>query len=166
ELKKEVERRKLGKEMLDFKKKQEEEKTKRLLEERNREKAEERAARERVKQQIALVLLTPTATHRIGEAAAARACYTVNASVRFTVRHDLKRFHRNGPFTLNIFIVTVEDLVCLWIRIVSRFHPQDRADRAARYAQSQQDAEAARLAALQARAAEQEAKRDAAQRER
>ncbi|RXN38721.1 UBX domain-containing 4 [Labeo rohita] len=42
----------------------------------------------------------------------------------------------------------------------------DRADRAARYAQSQQDAEAARLAALQARAAEQEAKRDAAQRER
>uniref|UniRef100_A0A8C2D0N4 UBX domain-containing protein 4 n=1 Tax=Cyprinus carpio TaxID=7962 RepID=A0A8C2D0N4_CYPCA len=38
----------------------------------------------------------------------------------------------------------------------------DRADRAARYAQSQQDAEAARLAALQAR----DAKRDAAQRER
>ncbi len=55
ELKKEVERRKTGKEMLDFKKKQEEDKTKRLLEERNREKAEERAARERVKQQIALV---------------------------------------------------------------------------------------------------------------
>lgn len=55
ELKKEVERRKLGKEILDYKKKQEEEKTKRLLEERNREKAEEKAARERVKQQIALV---------------------------------------------------------------------------------------------------------------
>uniref|UniRef100_A0A672L7U0 UBX domain-containing protein 4 n=1 Tax=Sinocyclocheilus grahami TaxID=75366 RepID=A0A672L7U0_SINGR len=54
ELKKEVERRKTGKEMLDFKKKQEEDKTKRLLEERSREKAEERAARERVKQQIAL----------------------------------------------------------------------------------------------------------------
>lgn len=55
ELKKEVERRKMGKEILDYKKKQEEEKTKRLLEERNREKAEEKAARERVKQQIALV---------------------------------------------------------------------------------------------------------------
>lgn len=55
ELKKEVERRKLGKEILDYKKKQEEEKTKRLLEERNREKAEDKAARERVKQQIALV---------------------------------------------------------------------------------------------------------------
>lgn len=41
--------------MLDFKKKQEEDKTKRLLEERNREKAEEKAARERVKQQIAQV---------------------------------------------------------------------------------------------------------------
>uniref|UniRef100_A0A673J2J9 UBX domain-containing protein 4 n=1 Tax=Sinocyclocheilus rhinocerous TaxID=307959 RepID=A0A673J2J9_9TELE len=93
---KEVERRKTGKEMLDFKKKQEEEKTKRLLEERSREKAEERAARERVKQQIAL----------------------------------------------------------------------DRADRAARYAQSQVDAETARIAALQARATEQEARRDAAQRER
>lgn len=45
----------MGKEILDYKKKQEEEKTKRLLEERNREKAEEKAARERVKQQIALV---------------------------------------------------------------------------------------------------------------
>lgn len=55
ELKKEVDRRKLGKEMLDYKRKQEEEKTKRLLEERNREKAEEKAARDRVKQQIALV---------------------------------------------------------------------------------------------------------------
>ena len=55
EIKKEIERRKLGKEMLDFKRKQEEEKTKRILEERNREKAEERAARERVKQQIAQV---------------------------------------------------------------------------------------------------------------
>lgn len=41
--------------MLDFKRKQEEEKTKRILEERNREKAEEKAARERVKQQIAQV---------------------------------------------------------------------------------------------------------------
>ncbi|XDV29934.1 hypothetical protein PO909_032953 [Leuciscus waleckii] len=96
ELKKEVERRKMGKEILDYKKKQEDEKTKRLLDERNREKAEEKAARERVKQQIAL----------------------------------------------------------------------DRADRAARYAQNQQDTEATRLAALQARAAEHEAKRDATQRER
>ncbi|NP_998206.1 UBX domain-containing protein 4 [Danio rerio] len=42
----------------------------------------------------------------------------------------------------------------------------DRADRAARYAQNQQEVEAARVAALQARAAEQEAKRDATQRER
>uniref|UniRef100_A0AAY4BA04 UBX domain-containing protein 4 n=1 Tax=Denticeps clupeoides TaxID=299321 RepID=A0AAY4BA04_9TELE len=54
DIKKELERRKLGKDMLDFKRKQEDEKTKRLLEERNREKAEEKAARERVKQQIAL----------------------------------------------------------------------------------------------------------------
>ncbi|KAF7709907.1 hypothetical protein HF521_016757 [Silurus meridionalis] len=53
EIKKEIERRKLGKEMLDFKKKQEDDKTKRLLEERNREKAEEKVARDRVKQQIA-----------------------------------------------------------------------------------------------------------------
>ncbi|XP_051998501.1 UBX domain-containing protein 4-like isoform X2 [Xyrauchen texanus] len=95
-LKKELERRQMGKEMLDYKRKQEEEKTKRLLDERNREKAEEKAARERVKQQIAL----------------------------------------------------------------------DRADRAARYAQNQQEVEAARLATLQARAAEQEAKRESAQRER
>uniref|UniRef100_A0A8C5NHH4 UBX domain-containing protein 4 n=1 Tax=Gouania willdenowi TaxID=441366 RepID=A0A8C5NHH4_GOUWI len=50
----EMERRKVGKDMQDFKKKQEDEKTKRLLEERNREKAEEKAARERVKQQIAM----------------------------------------------------------------------------------------------------------------
>ncbi|XP_033858231.3 UBX domain-containing protein 4-like isoform X3 [Acipenser ruthenus] len=54
EIKKEVERRKVGKEILDFKKKNEGEKTKQMLEERNREKAEEKAARDRVKQQIAL----------------------------------------------------------------------------------------------------------------
>uniref|UniRef100_A0A3B4WLS3 UBX domain-containing protein 4 n=1 Tax=Seriola lalandi dorsalis TaxID=1841481 RepID=A0A3B4WLS3_SERLL len=54
DIKKEMERRKIGKDMQDFKKKQEDEKTKRLLEERNREKAEEKAARERVKQQIAM----------------------------------------------------------------------------------------------------------------
>ncbi|XP_073710816.1 UBX domain-containing protein 4 [Misgurnus anguillicaudatus] len=96
ELQKEVERRKVGKEMLDYKRKQEEEKTRRLLEERNREKAEEKAARERVKQQIAL----------------------------------------------------------------------DRADRAARYAQNQQEAEASRLTALQARAAEDEVKRESTHRER
>uniref|UniRef100_A0A8P4KN18 UBX domain-containing protein 4 n=1 Tax=Dicentrarchus labrax TaxID=13489 RepID=A0A8P4KN18_DICLA len=53
-IKKEIERRKVGKDMQDFKRKQEEEKTKRLLEERNRERAEEKAARARVKQQIAL----------------------------------------------------------------------------------------------------------------
>lgn len=41
--------------MSDYKRKQEEELTKRLLEERSREKAEDRAARERIRQQIALV---------------------------------------------------------------------------------------------------------------
>ncbi|XP_067112311.1 UBX domain-containing protein 4 isoform X1 [Osmerus mordax] len=54
EIKKEMERRKQGKEVLDFKKKQEDDKTKRILDERNKDKAEEKAARERVKQQIAL----------------------------------------------------------------------------------------------------------------
>lgn len=54
EVKKEIVRRQVGKDMHVFKRKQEEEKTKRLLQERNREKAEEKAARERVKQQIAL----------------------------------------------------------------------------------------------------------------
>ncbi|XP_062861695.1 UBX domain-containing protein 4 [Trichomycterus rosablanca] len=53
QIKIEIDRRKQGKDMLDFKRKQEDEKTKRILEERNREKAEEKAARERVKQQIA-----------------------------------------------------------------------------------------------------------------
>lgn len=48
----------MGKDFQDFKRKQEEEKTKRLLEERNREQVEEKAARERVKQQIALVSLS------------------------------------------------------------------------------------------------------------
>lgn len=57
EIKREIERRKTGKDMQDFKKKQEEDKTKRLLEERNREKAEEKAARERVRQQIAMVTI-------------------------------------------------------------------------------------------------------------
>lgn len=50
----EVERRKLGKELQDFKRKQEEDQTRRLLEERQKEKEEERAARERVRQQIAM----------------------------------------------------------------------------------------------------------------
>ncbi|KAM9709171.1 UBX domain-containing protein 4 isoform 1-T1 [Menidia menidia] len=54
DLKKEMERRQMGKNVLDFKRKQEDDKTKRLLEERNREKAEEKAARERVRQQIAM----------------------------------------------------------------------------------------------------------------
>ncbi|KAG7248520.1 hypothetical protein CRUP_017915 [Coryphaenoides rupestris] len=49
-----MERRKQGKDMLDFKKRQEDDKARRLMEERNRERAEEKAARERVKQQIAL----------------------------------------------------------------------------------------------------------------
>lgn len=56
EIKKEVERRKMGKQNQEFKRKQDVEKTKQLLEERNREKAEEKAARERVKQQIAMVI--------------------------------------------------------------------------------------------------------------
>lgn len=56
EIKKEIERRKTGKEMLEYKRRQEEELTKRMLEERNREKAEEKAARERIRQQIALVI--------------------------------------------------------------------------------------------------------------
>ncbi|KAM6984987.1 UBX domain-containing protein 4 [Aplochiton taeniatus] len=96
EIKKEMERRKQGKEMLDFKKKQEDDKAKRILEERNKEKAEEKAARERVKQQIA----------------------------------------------------------------------QDRADRAARYSKNQEEVETARLTALQARQAEQEARKETSQRER
>lgn len=55
EIKKEIERRRTGKEMLEYKRRQEEELTKRMLEERNREKAEEKAARERIRQQIAMV---------------------------------------------------------------------------------------------------------------
>lgn len=54
DIRKEVERRKMGKQNQEFKRKQDLEKTKQLLEERNREKAEEKAARERVKQQIAM----------------------------------------------------------------------------------------------------------------
>lgn len=54
EVKKEIERRKMGKDMLEFKRRQEDDLTKRMLEERNREKAEEKAARERIRQQIAL----------------------------------------------------------------------------------------------------------------
>ncbi|XP_069011312.1 UBX domain-containing protein 4 isoform X2 [Embiotoca jacksoni] len=96
EVDKEVERRKVGKDMQDFKRKQEDDRTKRLMEERNREKAEEKAARERVKQQIAM----------------------------------------------------------------------DRADRAARYAKNQEEDQAAKMAMLQARQAEQEARKEAAVRER
>lgn len=135
ELKMEVERRKLGKEMLDYKRKQEEEKTKRLLEERNREKAEEKAARERVKQQIALVTSLFDELHSCsGRNTALTEC--VCGVVLMTAAH------------------------------VCGFVLQDRADRAARYAQVQQEAEAARLTALQVRAAEDEAKREATQRER
>ncbi|XP_012583113.1 PREDICTED: UBX domain-containing protein 4 isoform X2 [Condylura cristata] len=96
EIKKEIERRKTGKEMLDYKRKQEEELTKRMLEERNREKAEDRAARERIKQQIAL----------------------------------------------------------------------DRAERAARFAKTKEEVEAAKAAALQAKQAEMEIKRDSAAKRR
>ncbi|XP_012674436.2 UBX domain-containing protein 4 [Clupea harengus] len=96
EIKKEMERRQHGKEMLDYKRKQDDDRTKRMLDERNREKAEEKAARDRVKQQIAL----------------------------------------------------------------------DRADRAARYSKNQDEVEAVRIAALQARQAEQEAKKESTQRER
>ncbi|XP_018094205.1 UBX domain-containing protein 4 isoform X1 [Xenopus laevis] len=53
EIKKEIDRRKMGKEMLEYKRKQEEDLPKRALEERNREKAEEKAARDRIRQQIA-----------------------------------------------------------------------------------------------------------------
>lgn len=95
-IKKEIERRKSGKEMLDYRRKQEEELTKRILEERNREKAEDRAARERIRQQIAM----------------------------------------------------------------------DRAERAARFARSKEEADAAKAAALQAKQAEMEARREASQRER
>uniref|UniRef100_A0A8C0H412 UBX domain-containing protein 4 n=1 Tax=Chelonoidis abingdonii TaxID=106734 RepID=A0A8C0H412_CHEAB len=54
EIKKEIDRRKTGKEILDYRRRHEEELTKRMLEERSREKAEEKAARERIKQQIAM----------------------------------------------------------------------------------------------------------------
>ncbi|XP_067843320.1 UBX domain-containing protein 4 [Heptranchias perlo] len=54
EIKVEIERRKVGKEMVEFKRKQEEDRTKRMLEERSRDKEEERLARERIRQQIAL----------------------------------------------------------------------------------------------------------------
>lgn len=82
--------------MLDYKRKQEEELTKRMLEERNREKAEDRAARERIKQQIAL----------------------------------------------------------------------DRAERAARFAKTKEEVEAAKAAALLAKQAEMEVKRESYARER
>ncbi|XP_029139264.1 UBX domain-containing protein 4 [Protobothrops mucrosquamatus] len=54
ERREEKKRRKTGKDMLEYKRKQEDELTKRILEERNREKAEEKAARERIRQQIAM----------------------------------------------------------------------------------------------------------------
>ncbi|XP_020865113.1 UBX domain-containing protein 4 isoform X1 [Phascolarctos cinereus] len=96
EIKKEIDRRKTGKEMLDYKRKQEEELTKRMLEERSREKAEDKAARERIKQQIAL----------------------------------------------------------------------DRAERAARFAKTKEEVEAAKAAALLAKQAEMEAKKESSLRER
>ena len=96
EIKEEIERRKTGKEMLDYKRKQEEELTKRMLEERNREKAEDRAAREPIKQKIAL----------------------------------------------------------------------DRAERAARFAKTKEEVEAAKAAALPAKQAEMEVKRDSSTKER
>ncbi|XP_069472642.1 UBX domain-containing protein 4 isoform X2 [Ambystoma mexicanum] len=54
EIKKELERRKTGKDVLEFKRRHEEDLAKRMLEERTKEKAEEKAARERIRQQIAL----------------------------------------------------------------------------------------------------------------
>ncbi|KAI1884920.1 hypothetical protein AGOR_G00214860 [Albula goreensis] len=96
EIRKEVERRKLGKEMLEFKKKQEGTRPSVCWRRETGRKAEEKAARERVRQQIAM----------------------------------------------------------------------DKADRAARYARNQEEVEAARLAALEARRAEQEAKKDVSQKEK
>ncbi|XP_035030743.1 UBX domain-containing protein 4 [Hippoglossus stenolepis] len=96
EIRKEMERRKIGKDMQDLKKKQGDDKTKRLLDERNREKAEEKAARERVKLQIAM----------------------------------------------------------------------DRADRAARYSKTQEEDKAVKDALLQARQAEQEARKETLVRQR
>ncbi|CAM9598896.1 unnamed protein product, partial [Lampetra fluviatilis] len=52
-IRREVERRKLGKDMTEFKQRKEEEQAKRVMDERNREKAEERAAKDRIRQQIA-----------------------------------------------------------------------------------------------------------------
>ncbi|XP_075037052.1 UBX domain-containing protein 4 [Mixophyes fleayi] len=96
EIKREIERRKVGKDMLEYKRKQEDEQAKRALDERNREKAEDKAALDRIRQQIA----------------------------------------------------------------------QDRADRAARFAKSKEEQEATKAAELQARQAEMEARKEAAQRER
>ncbi|XP_071978350.1 UBX domain-containing protein 4 [Engystomops pustulosus] len=96
EIKKEIERRKVGKDMLEYKRKQEDDQARRALEERNREKAEDKAARERIIQQIA----------------------------------------------------------------------QDRADRAARFAKNKEEQEATRAAEVQARQAEMDARKEAAQRER
>ncbi|XP_044160097.1 UBX domain-containing protein 4 [Bufo gargarizans] len=53
EIKSEIGRRKMGKDMLEYKRKQEDVQAKRVLEERNREKAEDKAARDRIIQQIA-----------------------------------------------------------------------------------------------------------------
>ncbi|MEE6489093.1 hypothetical protein FKM82_015482 [Ascaphus truei] len=53
EIKKEIDRRKTGKEMLEYKRKQEDDMAKRALDERNREKAEDKAALDRIRQQIA-----------------------------------------------------------------------------------------------------------------
>ncbi|XP_075685339.1 UBX domain-containing protein 4 [Rhinoderma darwinii] len=53
EIKREIERRKVGKDMVEYKRKQEDDQARRALEERNREKAEDKAARDRIIQQIA-----------------------------------------------------------------------------------------------------------------
>ncbi|KAM4561305.1 UBX domain-containing protein 4 isoform 3-T3 [Fundulus diaphanus] len=63
DIRKEIERRKMGKQNQEFKRKQDAEKAKQILEERNREKAEEKAARERVKQQIAMDRAERAATY-------------------------------------------------------------------------------------------------------
>lgn len=65
-----------------------------------------------------------------------------------------------------IQVLGIQRTALLTAADVCAFVLQDRADRATRYAQVQQEAEAARLTALQGKAAEDEAKREATQRER
>lgn len=54
--------------------------------------------------------------------------------------------------------------MCIYVKLI--VVSQDRADRAARYAKSQEEEKAAKQALLQARQAEQEARKEAIVRER